>query len=164
MTSSRKIEANRNNARRSTGPKTAAGKARASKNALRHGLSVSVIADPVKAKDIAALIPVLAGARASDEANELAARIAEAQIDLVRVREARHQLVAYLGRSKNGQRESEGPQKFALILSQEVGQLAAMDRYERRALSRRKFAIRALDEARQLLRDINNSTTEDKTA
>ena len=35
----RKIEANRINAKRSTGPKTAAGKERASGNALRHGLS-----------------------------------------------------------------------------------------------------------------------------
>jgi hypothetical protein len=39
MTSNRQIEANRMNAKRNTGPKAAAGKERASGNALRHGLS-----------------------------------------------------------------------------------------------------------------------------
>jgi hypothetical protein len=44
----------------------------------------------------------------------------------------------------------EGPAKFATILSKESKRLLAVDRYERRALSRRKFAIRALDEARRM--------------
>jgi hypothetical protein len=43
----------------------------------------------------------------------------------------------------------EGPHKFAIILSGEAKELLAMDRYERRALSRRKFAIQAFDEARR---------------
>jgi hypothetical protein len=39
MTSNRKIEANRRNSRKSCGPRTAAGKANASRNALKHGLA-----------------------------------------------------------------------------------------------------------------------------
>jgi hypothetical protein len=42
----------------------------------------------------------------------------------------------------------EGPHKLATILAEEVKHLAAMDRYERRARSRRGTALRALDEAR----------------
>ena len=39
MTSNRQIEANRGNAKRSTGPKTEEGKTRSSRNSLCHGLS-----------------------------------------------------------------------------------------------------------------------------
>ena len=47
MTSPAKIAANRRNARRSTGPRSAAGKARARRNAFRHGLSTPASVDHV---------------------------------------------------------------------------------------------------------------------
>jgi hypothetical protein len=43
----------------------------------------------------------------------------------------------------------DGPQKLAMIASEKTNELLVMDRYERRALSRRKFAIRDFDIARQ---------------
>lgn len=52
MTSRRKIEANRANAKNSTGPTTTDGKARAGRNALRHGLNRSVFADPVMSQEV----------------------------------------------------------------------------------------------------------------
>jgi hypothetical protein len=177
LTSDHKIKANRANARASTGPKTAHGRARAARNALRHSLSLPVCSNPALSEEVETLAREIAGPGANAETQDLARQVAEAQIDLRRVRYARHKLLsdaladplydnwrekmAVLGsllRKKNApelpvedfaailKSTPQGPHKFATILSQEAKQLRAMDRYERRALSRRKSAIRAFDE------------------
>jgi hypothetical protein len=111
---------------------------------------------------------------------QLAGRIAEAQIDLCRVRHVRNQVFSqflhdhffrlcahahgkaailpsvprtaaadmpFVELRKLFNEMSDGPHAFTMILSQQIEKLLAIDRYERRALSRRKFAIRAFYEA-----------------
>ena len=124
VTSARKIEANRRNARDSTGPITAAGKTRAAQNARRHGLNLPARYDPSRAGEIDALARAIAGADAQAERLEIASRIAAAQIDVERARRARLDIY---------------PQ--ALSDRDAIARLAAIDRYEGRALSLRKRAM-----------------------
>jgi len=94
LTSDHKITANRANARASTGPKTADGRARAARNALRHALSIPVCSNPALSEEVETLAREIAGSGANEETQELARRVAEAQIDLRRVRYARHKLLS----------------------------------------------------------------------
>ena len=201
MTSARQLKANRANARASTGPRSVRGKARASKNSLRHALSVSIHAQPALSRGAEELAREIAGEGASAEIFDCARRIAEAQVDLLRVRQARQQMIAchldnpnytiiepfrapknkmqilgrlvryfiHMEKYKRGKKrrapimpevppnlfdrpkiyKPDGPTKFADILYWLTRRLVKMDRYERRVLSRRKFAIRDLDTLRQ---------------
>jgi hypothetical protein len=148
MTSERKAQSNRANARKSTGPRTPLGKAHAARNARRLGLSLSVLADPVLSDQVAVLTREIAGEANDGNILELARRVAEAQINLQRVRRARHQFLSTrltrAGRASSS--PAPDPHELANILVQNFKEINAMDRYERRALSRRRFAIRALDE------------------
>ena len=103
MATERRCAANRANAAKSTGPRTAAGKARVAQNGCRHGLNRPVGRDPAFAGDIEAWarkICRLPAAPAADECPDprlalelhLARRIAEAQVEVRRVRLARHRM------------------------------------------------------------------------
>ena len=124
------------------------------------------------------LARAIAGENASEEQRELACQVAAAQIDILRVRRARLNLLKQHLADENFQsrssvtlskiiadipakykvapvpsliadfkRKPTGDDKLATIISDFTGKLMQFDRYERRALSRRKVAIMAFDRA-----------------
>lgn len=92
MATEKQIAANRSNAKRSTGPKTAVGKIRSSSNALRHGLSRPIPKDTLTLAKIEALAGALT-ARQNGE-HQHAVTFACSQLELNRVRELRAGIVA----------------------------------------------------------------------
>ena len=184
MTSDRKIKANRANAGMSTRSENPSRPCPLGKKC------VSPRFEPLPSRltqalceEVQALARQIAGEHASTHIQILAYQVAQAQVDLRRIRYARHQFLAEALADRYGYEAraltrlkvkvmkqfltpklayvplpgfivkfltsaQEGPAKFATMLSKETKQLLAFDRYETRALSRRKFAIRALDEAR----------------
>jgi hypothetical protein len=89
MTSAKKIAANRENARKSTGPRTERGKSQVRRNALRHGLAQMMLpASPVSAQ-IERIARAIAGKGAPSLLYEHALMIAESQVMVLRVRAAR---------------------------------------------------------------------------
>jgi hypothetical protein len=167
MTSERMIAANRRNGRRGCGPRTAAGKASSSRNALRHGLSVRLVDGPGTCAEVEKLARIIAGADADDVQLGHARIVAEAQLDLMRIQSAKVAIMnslignvipssaAILGdgvtpgsqggnagvESDDVSSESCFMQGFATPTI--LRQLSRLERYERHAISRRRRAMRA---------------------
>jgi hypothetical protein len=170
----------RRNPRRSTGPKTLEGKASVARNALRHGLAVPIAMDVQWGGPVERLAALIAGEKPDASRLEVARRIAEAQIEILRVRRLRQQVFDTARTSRPMEEElpaDEDPssarsvfenrraakalavlellcrptdsgamQSSAAGLDGRMREFAAFDRYERRAISRRKFAIRELED------------------
>jgi hypothetical protein len=93
MASERQIAANRRNARKSTGPRSGAGMKRASRNAYRHGLTLSITSTAAFAKQLDKLVREIAGDTKDAIMLERARAIAQAELDLAQVRRVKVALI-----------------------------------------------------------------------
>jgi len=144
MASDRKIAANRKNALRSTGPRSAAGKTRVSRNAVRHGLSAPIADLPVSA-EMDRLARKLAGEFATPQRLEQARIAAEAEFEILRVRAHRKTHIDLNAANSRAERSDLLPEhRNAVAIMEALPEMAALERYERRAVSRRKRAMRWL--------------------
>lgn len=170
-------EARRKNSKKSTGPRSVVGKRRVAQNAWRHGLSSSLQRDEREDARLKKLSELLLPSRRDDALQELGIILAQVQLELLRVRTLRLQLLQdpvatspqltskgfmSLARSLSKGYSLDEAASFLvsdpavetsprpnLSLAEKISSLAhelsRLDRYERRALSRRKFLIRQFD-------------------
>lgn len=127
VTSDRRRISNRANAQKSTGPKSSLGKRRSSRNALIHGLAIPAGTLESCRRDIEILANSIARATGTDTVNDLCWLAAEAQVEIFRVSQAR--AAAHSGNNSSEELSSK---------------LLQLDRYYRRAFSKRNLALRVL--------------------
>ena len=105
------------------------------RNALSHGLAIDIRTDPAYGEDIEQLAKVMSCAIGRQNVSDSARDAAEAVLDLFRIRKVRALLfeTIYFPDTASPDRLSELNDK-----------LASLERYERRAFSRRKRALRVM--------------------
>jgi hypothetical protein len=150
MASERQISANRRNAQKSAGPRTEAGKRRASRNAHWHGLASQSVLSVDFRQQIEELTRTLSGDSDSALTREWARTAAESTLDLARVQHVKLALLNRITAAQDQQNSSsrrlksqgseQSEENILLVLSE----LQALERYEQRFSSRRNRAIRKI--------------------
>jgi hypothetical protein len=131
MTSDRQFAANRRNAKKSTGPVSVSGKRRSRENALRHGLATNLDRDPLLRADVDRMAQIFSRAREEPNITLTTQDAAAAEIDLLRIGRIRASIFDTFQKSERSLQD-------LIRLNQELGKL---ERYERRAFSRRRRAL-----------------------
>jgi hypothetical protein len=180
-TSQRKVEANRRNARLSTGPRSPAGKARAARNAMRHGLAAAT-ADWACSAELQQLANLLNGEDRDGLVIAEARNVAEATLQIIQIRQLRTNMIngamaaansaaprldesglkppGDAARMMDGSAAARGghatepfseTERAALAVAVLAKDVERLDRYECRAFSRRKMAARRLGRHRRRL-------------
>ncbi|RTM12092.1 MAG: hypothetical protein EKK33_18340 [Bradyrhizobiaceae bacterium] len=129
MATEKRIKANRENAKRSTGPKSPAGKLRSSRNALRHGLSIPADTHPPEVQAFTSVTFLAPEGPGYPEGSALV-EMAYAQAQLLRVSAVRKVLLEAL--------DLQSPPL------EQVRRLVALERYECRARRQRRRAAAQL--------------------
>lgn len=149
MTSNAKIAANRKNARRSSGPKTVAGKSRARLNATRHGLASAKNGSEELLALALGLLNEVSVSQVNARRLEHAMILAESELDLQRVQDARISIVERMTMWPQSQTGSTAtldqhePQATinAEALHHTLLALQKLHRYERSAWAKRNRSI-----------------------
>jgi hypothetical protein len=93
MPSEKQIAANRRNATKSTGPRSSAGKKRASRNAYRHGLSLPITASATLGQELENLAREIAAESDGAVTLERARTVVEPELDRARMRRLKITLI-----------------------------------------------------------------------
>jgi hypothetical protein len=156
MSSEARIEANRQNAQHSTGPATEEGKARSSRNAMKHGFFARDLLLPGESeKEFHELVEGLLMRMAPRDVYEvnIVDQIIADMWKLRRVRSAEHQLMLKRDRAmrdSTGTSSSEpGRLLLAALCDSENPELDRLHRYERRLLKSLQHNMRELRRCRE---------------
>ena len=162
MGNQQKIESNRRNARKRRRPRTANSRSRL--NARKHGLSTPIMADPKMRAEAWNLARTIVGEGADNERLKQALIIAETELELQRVQEARRAAIESelrreeaKGWADGASRYSPEEQFYARAVALAAPLLSQIERYERRIYGRRAKAMLYLNGLKWLARCSVNS-------
>jgi hypothetical protein len=143
-TCERQRNANRRNAQLSSGPRTKRGKTKVRKNALRHGLAAAPSARVFPKPRVNAIVAALVGLCNDPGIRETAEKFALAHLSWMQTEAVRQKVIKQKLKTYHRIESSKGNDNVSIALVLSDPEVMAIDRYERRAFSRRQRAAKAL--------------------